>query len=44
MKNFEKGQKVRCIFGRVWTVAAQNECQVFFTCGGWAHPSKVWAI
>jgi hypothetical protein len=41
---FEPGQKVRDVFGRVHVVAEQVGCAVFIAGGGWFHPTKVFPV
>lgn len=38
---FTPGQRVKDVFGKTRIVVIQIDCQVFFECGGWMHPSKV---
>lgn len=41
---FEPGQKVRDVFGKVHVVAEQVGCAVFVEGGGWFHPTKVFPV
>jgi hypothetical protein len=44
--NFEKGQKVRDLYGDVFTVLYQNGCMVFVEelSNSWFHPTKIHVI
>lgn len=41
---FNAGDKVRSVFGKVYTVASQTDCVVYFTNGDCAHPTKIWKV
>ena len=41
---FEPGERVRDIYGRMHVVVEQVGCAVFVVGGGWFHPTKVFPV